>query len=141
MSSSTLIYRAMPNGWMSDYWRLLMKMNYFVVGTNNMDASTTFYDALFAQVGVQGVAVSDRMTYWLGDGFAFATAIPFDTKPAAVGNGMMVGFCVGTAEDVNRMHALAIALGGTCEGTPNQKGKRYSGYVRDLDGNKLCFSD
>lgn len=118
-----------------------MKMNYFVVGTNNMDASTTFYDALFAQVGVQGVAVSDRMTYWLGDGFAFATAIPFDTKPAAVGNGMMVGFCVGTAEDVNRMHALAIALGGTCEGTPNQKGKRYSGYVRDLDGNKLCFSD
>jgi predicted lactoylglutathione lyase len=118
-----------------------MKMNYFVVGTNDMATSKTFYDALFEQSGVQGMAVSDRMTYWLGEDFAFAVAIPFDAKPATIGNGMMVGFCVGTSEDVTKMHALAIELGGECEGLPSQRGPKFSAYVRDLDGNKLCFSD
>jgi len=118
-----------------------MKMNYFVVGTNDMDASKKFYNALFEQSGLQSMSPSDRMTYWIGDDFAFATATPFDTKPASVGNGTMVGFCVGTNDDVKRMHKLAIELGGTCEGEPNQRGPRFSAYVRDLDGNKLCFSD
>ncbi len=118
-----------------------MKMNYFVVGTNNMDAAQAFYDALFAQSNLQCMSPSDRMTYWLGEDFAFAAAKPFDAKPATIGNGSMVGFCVGASEDVTRMHALAIELGGTCEGLPNQRGPRFSAYVRDLDGNKLCFSD
>ena len=118
-----------------------MKMNYFVIGTNDMDASKTFYDALFAQSGLQCMSPSDRMTYWLGEDFAFATAIPFDAKPATNGNGTMVGFCVGANEDVKRLHALAIELGGICEGAPNQRGPKFSAYVRDLDGNKLCFSD
>ena len=118
-----------------------MKMNYFVVGTNDMDASKAFYDALFAQSGLQSMSPSDRMTYWIGDDFAFATAIPFDTNPATVGNGSMVGFCVGDSDDVKRMYELAIELGGTCEGGPNQRGPRFSAYVRDLDGNKLCLSD
>lgn len=118
-----------------------MKMNYFVFGTNNMDASKTFYDALFAQSGLRSMSPTERMTYWLGEDFAFATAIPFDTKPATNGNGTMVGFRVGDEKDVKRMHALAIELGGTCEGAPNQRGPKFSAYVRDLDGNKLCFSD
>ena len=81
------------------------------------------------------------MTYWMGEDFAFATAIPFDTKPATNGNGTMVGFCVETKENVERMHALALQLGGTCEGVPNQRGPKYSAYVRDPDSNKLCFTD
>lgn len=118
-----------------------MRMNYFVVGTNDMDASRNFYDALFADSGLQRITPTDRMTYWLGEDFAFATAIPFDAKPATNGNGSMVGFCVGGHEDVTRAHALAIQLGGTDEGKPSQRGPRFSAYVRDLDGNKLCFSD
>lgn len=84
---------------------------------------------------------SDRMTYWVGEDFAFAIAIPFDTNPATNGNGTMVGFSVGSKDDVERMHGLAIQLGGACEGVPNQRGPKFSAYVRDLDGNKLCFSD
>ena len=118
-----------------------MKMNYFVVGTNDMDAPRVFYDALFENAGLQSVSPSERMTYWMGKDFAFATAIPFDKKPATNGNGTMVGFCVGTMADVERMHGLAIQLGGTCEGAPDQRGPKFSAYVRDLDGNKLCFSD
>lgn len=118
-----------------------MKMNYFVVGTNDMQAAQAFYDQLFAQSGLPRMSPSDRMTYWLGEGFAFAVALPFDTKPATNGNGTMVGFCVGSDQEVKRLHRLAIDLGGTCEGAPNQRGPRFSAYVRDLDGNKLCLSD
>lgn len=118
-----------------------MKMNYFVVGTNDLDAARTFYNALFAQSDFRCMSPSDRMTYWIGEDFAFAAALPFDTNPATIGNGTMVGFCVGTSEEVQRMHALALDLGGVCEGVPGQRGPRFSAYVRDLDGNKLCLSD
>jgi predicted lactoylglutathione lyase len=118
-----------------------MKMNYFVVGTNDMTASTRFYDALFEQSGLNRVTASDRMTYWLGEDFAFAAAIPFDGQPATNGNGTMVGFSVGSIEEVERLHRLAIDLGGICEGAPSQRGPRFSAYVRDLDSNKLCISD
>lgn len=118
-----------------------MKMNYYVVGTNDMDASKVFYDGLFEQAGLQGMSPTERMTYWLGEDFAFATAIPFDTKPATIGNGTMVGFSVGSEDEVKRLHALALKLGGTCEGAPNQRGPKFSAYIRDLDGNKICLSD
>jgi len=118
-----------------------MKMNYVVLGTNDMTASIAFYDALFAQLGMNRLTPSERMTYWLGEDFAFATAIPFDTQPATRGNGTMVGFGVGSADEVKRLHQLALDLGGRCEGKPNQRGPKFSAYVRDLDGNKLCFSE
>lgn len=118
-----------------------MQMNYFVVGTNDMAAATHFYDQLFEKSGVERVSPTDRMTYWLGPDFAFAAAIPFDENPATNGNGTMVGFSVGSSEEVERLHALAIELGGKSEGAPSQRGPRYSAYVRDLDSNKICFSD
>ena len=118
-----------------------MKMNYFVVGTNNMEASTKFYDSLFAQEELNKIVANERMTYWLGKDFTFAIAKPFDGKPATNGNGTMVGFGVGSIENVKRMHKMAIELGGTSEGAPTQKGPRFSGYVRDLDKNKICIFD
>lgn len=118
-----------------------MKMNYFVVGTNDMAASVKFYDALFEQSGLQKMSPSERMTYWVGEDFAFANALPFNEQPAAAGNGMMVGFSVGSNDEVKRLHALALRLGGTNEGAPDQRGPRFSAYFRDLDGNKLCVSD
>ncbi len=117
-----------------------MHMNYCVVGTNDMGAATRFYDQLFGQTGLERISPTDRMTYWLGPDFAFAVAIPFDEKPATNGNGTMVGFSVGSAEEVERLYALAVELGGKSEGEPNQRGPRFSAYVRDLDGNKICLS-
>lgn len=118
-----------------------MKMNHFAVGTNNMEAAVAFYDALFENLGMTRVNPSERMTYWIGEDFAFAAAIPFDEKPATVGNGTMVGFSLGTADETRRLYDVAVSLGGTSEGAPAQRGPRYSAYVRDLDGNKLCLSD
>lgn len=117
-----------------------MKMNYFVFGTNNMQAGVAFYDAVFDGAGLNKIPASDRMTYWLGAGFAFTLAIPFDEEPATRGNGTMLGLELGADEDVRRVHAKAVELGGQDEGEPRQRGPKFSAYVRDLDGNKLCLS-
>ncbi|WP_019959740.1 VOC family protein [Woodsholea maritima] len=116
-----------------------MKISYCVLGTNDRAAATSFYDALFALKGITQVAATDRMTYWQTPDFAFAVATPFDEQPATHGNGTMVGFCVGTKDDVKAFHQKALDLGGTCEGQPGERGPFYSAYVRDLDHNKLCF--
>jgi len=118
-----------------------MKMNYFVVGTNDMDAAKAFYGTLFEGMDLQEISPTHRMTYWVGADFAFAAAIPFDEKPATIGNGTMVGFSLGDDQEVVRLHDLAVKLGGRSEGAPGQRGPRFSAYVRDLDGNKLCLSD
>ncbi len=118
-----------------------MKMNYFVVGTNNMEAAIEFYDSLFAGTGLERIIPTERMTYWVGEDFAFSVAIPFDEQPATNGNGTMVGFSVGSAEEVKKLYIKALELGGTCEGEPGQRGPRFSAYIRDLDKNKICLSD
>lgn len=117
-----------------------MRMHYFVAGTNDMDAATRFYDEIFAHFGIRQAAKTDRMTYWLGDGFAFAVAEPFDGKPATNGNGTMIGFNVGEADQVDEVYRKALELGGADDGGPGQRGPYYSAYVRDLDNNKICFS-
>jgi predicted lactoylglutathione lyase len=116
-----------------------MKMSYTVLGTNNMEASIKFYDSLFEQTELTQVFTTEKMTLWQCEDFAFAIATPFNEEPASNGNGTMIGFDVGSKEEVKRLHKKAIELGGTCEGEPNQKGPRFSGYVRDLDNNKLCL--
>lgn len=116
-----------------------MKMNYFVVGTNDRDAATKYYDALFEGTEFAQVLSTDRMTYWMAGSFAFAVAVPFDGNPATNGNGTMVGFDVGTNDQVDRLHQKALDLGGSCEGEPQLRGPFYSAYVRDLDQNKICF--
>ena len=40
----------------------------------------------------------------------------FDGNPATVGNGVMVALEARDAEQVQRLHAIALANGGTCEG-------------------------
>lgn len=104
-----------------------------------MQASIKFYDSLFEQAELNQVLSTDRMTFWQGDDFAFAVASPFNEESANNGNGTMIGFSVGSTEEVKRLHEKAIELGGTCEGEPNHRGPRFSAYVRDLDKNKLCF--
>ena len=117
-------------------------MDYFVFGTNDMKAAVKFYDTLFEQTAFKQTFATDRMTFWQGEDedSAFAIAIPFDGEPATHGNGTMLGFRLASIDEVKRLHDKAIELGGSCEGEPNQRGPRYSAYVRDLDKNKLCFS-
>jgi catechol 2,3-dioxygenase-like lactoylglutathione lyase family enzyme len=120
-----------------------MKPDYIVLGTNDMEASVRFYEALFEKTDLAIVHATDRMTFWQcgnhGADFAFAVAKPFDGQPATTGNGSMIGFSVASPEEVKSLHKRMIELGGTCEGEPGQRGPRFSAYARDLDGNKIAF--
>ncbi len=62
-------------------------MDYCVLGTNNMEASTKFYDSLFEKTELNQVLSTERMTFWQCEDFAFAIAKPFDEEPASNGNG------------------------------------------------------
>ncbi|MDX1650326.1 MAG: VOC family protein, partial [Myxococcota bacterium] len=72
-----------------------------------------------------------------------AVCIPYDEKPHERGNGWMVAIPGGSREGVNRLHARALELGATDEGAPGERipDVFYGAYVRDPDGNKLCFMD
>jgi predicted lactoylglutathione lyase len=64
--------------------------------------------------------------------------IPFDKKPATVGNGVMVALGVDSRATVDRVYKKALDLGGADEGQAGPRGEDfYAGYFRDLDGNKL----
>lgn len=50
----------------------------------------------------------------------------------------MVALAATSPEQVDRLHALALAHGGRCEGAPGGRNDWfYAGYFRDPDGNKL----
>lgn len=117
-----------------------MKLDYCVLGTNNMEESIRFYDSLFEQTELNKVLTTERMTFWQCDDFAFAIAKPFNGGLASNGNGTMIGLNVGSIEEVTSLHSKAIELGGTCEGEPGQRGPKFSAYARDLDNNKIAFS-
>lgn len=117
-----------------------MKIDYCVLGTNNLDASINFYDSLFEHTELKQVLSTERMTFWQCEDFAFAIAKPFNEEPATNGNGTMIGFNVGSTDEVKRLYKRVIELGGTCEGEPGQRGPKFSAYARDLDKNKIVFS-
>jgi len=116
-----------------------MMMNYFVFGTNNKKAAEAFYDALFADRGLNKIHGQGRMTLWGNENFMFALAEPFNEEPATNGNGTMLGFHVDSINDVDTLHQRALDLGGVCEGEPKIRSNMHSAYVRDLDSNKICF--
>ncbi|MFS2318644.1 VOC family protein [Maricaulis sp. D1M11] len=118
-----------------------MLMNYICFGTNDLEAATRFYDSLFENSGISQVHATERMVYWRGADFTFALAKPFDGQAATHGNGTMLGFQADTSDEVRRLFERVIALGGSSEGEPGQRGPKFSAYVRDLDNNKIAFFD
>ncbi len=74
----------------------------------------------------------------LGTNLFFGVLGPYDKKPATVGNGSMVALNFDNRAQVDAFHALALELGGTCEGPPGERMPgAYFAYFRDLDGNMI----
>ena len=117
-------------------------IGYTTLGTNDLPRACAFYDALFGEIGGKRLMDFGRIVAW-GVNPAqpmFSICIPYDEKPATVGNGTMVALAVQTPAQVDALHKKALALGGTDEGAPGVRADVfYIGYFRDLDGNKLNF--
>jgi catechol 2,3-dioxygenase-like lactoylglutathione lyase family enzyme len=115
-------------------------IGYVTLGTNDMARGAAFYDAIAAEMGVGRMGGSDKFIAWgePGGPAGVGLTIPFDGQPATVGNGVMVALEAKDRAQVDRIHALALSLGGTDEGAPGERFPGfYAGYFRDLDGNKL----
>ena len=116
-------------------------IGYVTLGTNDLARATRFYDAIAKELGVGRMMDTERFIAWgtPGGGAGIGLTRPFDSEPATVGNGVMVAFEARDKAQVDRIHRLALSLGGKDEGAPGPRGDQgfYAAYFRDLDGNKL----
>ena len=115
-------------------------IGYVTLGTNDLPKAAAFYDSLLQEVGAKRMWEFPRGIAWgvARDKPSLCIMTPFDGNAATVGNGVMVALAVGSREEVDRVHAKALELGGKDEGAAGPRGDGfYAGYFRDLDGNKL----
>ena len=114
---------------------------YSTLGTNDMDRSIAFYDAVFGALGGVRELTTPTWTRYGREGERAKVCLtaPFDRQHATSGNGTMLAFEAPHQEAVDAFHAAALAQGGADEGIPGlREGTHYVAYARDPDGNKLC---
>jgi catechol 2,3-dioxygenase-like lactoylglutathione lyase family enzyme len=114
--------------------------SHMMVGSNDLERSKAFYDALFEKSG--RTDDKGRISYGR-KGSVFMVTKPIDGQAATHGNGCTIGFGFDTPEEVDAWHQRGIAAGGTAIEDPpgprsNAFGSLYLAYLRDPDGNKLC---
>jgi catechol 2,3-dioxygenase-like lactoylglutathione lyase family enzyme len=116
-------------------------IGYVTVGTNDLARAAPFYDAIAAELGTGRMMEFDGFIAWGTPGGPAGIGVtrPFDGQAATVGNGIMIALEAKDRAQVDRIHAIALAHGGSCEGPPGPRGDSgfYAGYFRDPDGNKL----
>ena len=118
--------------------------SHVMVGSNDLDVSRAFYDALFGAVGGKPAMQDDKgRLIYMHDGALFMVTKPIDGEPACHANGGTIGFRMASTEQADAWHAAGVAAGGTaCEDPPGVReggfGKLYLAYLRDPSGNKLC---
>jgi catechol 2,3-dioxygenase-like lactoylglutathione lyase family enzyme len=121
-------------------------IGYITLGTDDLDRSRAFYDALLGEIGASRLMEMDSGFTLYGTGWGkpgLAVTRPHDGQPARAGNGNMVSLVMDSRDKVDRLHARALELGGSDEGAPGVRGEEgdrafYGAYFRDPDGNKLC---
>ncbi len=116
-------------------------IGYATIGTSDMEKACAFYDALLGEIGGSQLMGMDRIKFYgTGEGAMLAICIPYDEQAQHCGNGNMVAINGGDRSTVDKLYAKAMELGATDEGEPGERMPVFYGaYVRDLDGNKLCF--
>ena len=123
-------------------------IGYVTLGTDDLDRSRAYFDALLGTIGAKRVmqfADEDGGFTMYGvsrDRPAVVVTRPYDKEPAHHGNGNMVAIVVASRDKVDAFHAKALELGGSNEGDPGFRGDPkfgyYFGYFRDPDGHKFA---
>lgn len=118
-------------------------IGYVTIGVKDMEKAKAFYSGLFEGRGASVMMDMGRIAFIgakQGEPM-LAVCEPHDKSTPECGNGNMVAFAAESKEEAAQLYAKAISLGGTDEGEPGQRipDRFYGSYVRDPDGNKLCF--
>ena len=122
--------------------------NHVMIGTNDIERSKRFYDAVLGPLGagepVRNTAGSGHIRlFYRHDGSTFCVSEPINGEDATFANGGTIGFKCNSPEKVREFHDTAVAHGGeSIEDAPGLRegslGAMHLAYVRDPDGNKLC---
>jgi catechol 2,3-dioxygenase-like lactoylglutathione lyase family enzyme len=122
--------------------------NHIMVGSNDIEKSKTFYDAVLATLGAgeafRNVSPTGHVRlFYRHNGNTFGISEPINDEPATFANGATIGFKCDSPEQVKEFHDVAVAHGGTSIEEPpgprtTSMGTMHLSYVRDPDGNKLC---
>ena len=118
--------------------------SHIMIGTNDVERSKKFYDAVLGALGVPPGFVDDnRRIFYMTPAGVFAVSKPIDGKPCSSANGGTIGFAASSTAQADAWHAAGVANGGkSIEDPPGVReggmGKMYLAYLRDPDGNKIC---
>jgi catechol 2,3-dioxygenase-like lactoylglutathione lyase family enzyme len=123
-------------------------LNHVMLGSNDIDRSKRFYDAVLGVLGagepVRHVnATGQTRLFYRHDGSTFCLSEPINDEDATFANGGTIGFKCSSPEQVKAFHDVAVAHGGkSIEDPPGLRsgsmGAMHLAYVRDPDGHKLC---
>ncbi|HVR54823.1 MAG TPA: VOC family protein [Pseudorhodoferax sp.] len=122
--------------------------NHVMVGSNDIERSKRFYDAVLGTLGagegLRNEADSGHTRlFYRHDGGTFGVSQPINGESATCANGGTIGFKCESPDQVRVFHDTAVAHGGTSIEQPpglreGRLGAMHLAYVRDPDGNKLC---
>ena len=114
-----------------------------MVGSNDIEASKAFYDAVFGAIGIPAgqMDAKGRIFYRTKTG-AFGITKPIDGNAATHANGGTIGFPCTSPEQAKAFHDAGVANGGkSIEDPPGWRqgaaGRIYLAYLRDPAGNKI----
>ena len=117
-------------------------IGFVMVGTNNLDKATNFYDILLDAIELKRVVSNEKYIGYASkeklDEVEFYVTNPVNKDRATFGNGTQISFLVNSKDLVNNFYNIGIKLGGKDEGAPGIRSGDYYCYLRDLDGNKIC---
>ena len=122
--------------------------NHVMIGTNDIERSKRFYDAVLGTLGagepVRNTAGSGHTRlFYRHEGSTVCVSEPINGEEATFANGGTIGFKCNSPEQVREFHDTAVAHGGeSIKDAPGLRegslGAMHLAYVRDPDGNKLC---
>jgi len=122
-------------------------ISHVYIGINNFPQGFAFYEAIMRELGLllKFKEPENAWAGWVSPHAArplFVIGSPYNGQAASVGNGQMIALLSPDRNTVDRVHATALRLGGSCEGKPELRPHYhpdyYGAYFRDPEGNKLC---
>lgn len=123
-------------------------LSHLMLGTNDLEASRRFYDAVLATLGAQPAVKLElgglTRYLWTHNGTNLMVSQPRDGQPSTHYNGFTLGLQAQSEEQVQAALQAALAHGGTQIEDPlgwRDSGgiPRYLAYVRDPAGHKICL--
>ena len=117
-------------------------IGFVMIGTNDLETSSKFYDATLFPLGIVKILNTERYIGYAkknNQNITLYITKPFNKEAATNGNGTMIALLAESRAMVDKFHSIALEKGGVSEGLPGLRhDNNYYAYIRDLEGNKIC---